>query len=361
MTSRAAATHPLPVLALLLLLAVCYAYFVAFGRDAENYTEDVGVIQYTLNAHDHFVYVNNVDSIQQSGLEYQLNNDVGIAALYVALSWLAPIPHDPSYIATSFIFNCLTITAIFFLYASICRQLNLNQGAVALFFANCYLIYFSQLINKDALTILAFLLTVLMGLKGQLNRIWLLLPIFALIRQQLLIFVLVYLVLSYSKRPVRSALILYVLTSLAAGLLSVFASVIGEESLGEGLSAQLIEFNANYYVGYLLFNPVRVLQYAYDTLLSFDFVTDTGGLEAAKILRLPQLVVLIALTPTLLNLFRHFRQEMGVPRSREVLYAIVSYLLAWLMNPTVNARYVMLITPLLVLWALHARQRDANR
>lgn len=353
--------HPLPILALLLLLGACYGYFTAFGVGADDYVDDAGLMQFTLNAHDHFVYVDNVDEILHEGLKYQLNNDVGIAALYVGLSWLLPIPHDTSFIVTAFIFNCLTIAAIFYCYLRICQELGLDHGALLLFFANLSLIYFSQLINKDALTILAFLHTVLLGLTGRLRWLWLALPLYALVRQQLLLFGVIYLALSYSKRPVRIALLLYVVTSLVAGLLSVFAQVIGEDSLGEGLSARLIEFNSSYYVGYTLFNPLRVLQYVYDTLLSFDFLTDTGGIEAAKLLRIPQLLLLIALTPVLFRLITNLRKEMVTPGSRELLFAIISYLLAWLMNPTVNARYVMLITPVLVLWALHGRGRPELR
>ncbi|OWQ46211.1 hypothetical protein CDL60_16580 [Roseateles noduli] len=361
MTSQTSRVHPLPILALLLLLGACYAYFATFGQGADDYVDDAGSVQYTLNAHDHFVYVDNIEDIQHEGLQYQFNNDVGIATLYVALSWILPLPHDTSFIATAFVFNCLTISAIFFLYLRICQELKLDQGALLLFFANLSLIYFSQLINKDALTILAFLLTVLLGLTGQMRWLWLVLPLYALVRQQLLLFGLIYLALIYSRRPVRTALLLYVLTSLVAGLLSVFAQVIGEDSLGEGLSARLIEFNSSYYIGYTLFNPLRVVQYIYDTLLSFDVVTDTGGIEAAKLLRLPQLVLLLFLTPVLLRLFANFRTEMVTPRSRELLFAILAYLMAWLMNPTVNARYVMLITPVLVLWALHGRQRAQTR
>ena len=55
--------HPLPILALLLLLGACYGYFTAFGVGADDYVDDAGLMQFTLNAHDHFVYVDNVDEI----------------------------------------------------------------------------------------------------------------------------------------------------------------------------------------------------------------------------------------------------------------------------------------------------------
>jgi len=149
--------------------------------------------------------------------------------------------------------------------------------------------------------------------------------------------------------------VLYTITSIAAGALSVYASVIGEESLGEGFSAYLIAFNDQYLVGYLLFNPLRVAQYVMDAYSSFNIWTDSGGLDVARLLRLPQLLLIVALAPAISSLITRFSYWLTTP-ARPLVICIVAYLLAWLMNPTINARYVMLITPVVVLFGLYARR-----
>jgi hypothetical protein len=211
------------------------------------------------------------------------------------------------------------------------------------------------------LTVMVFLLAVRYGLRQRLWPLLALVPLFALVRQQLAVFTLIYVFLMSSQRPTARIFWLYVLTSVAAGYLSIFASIIGEESLGEGFSAYLIDLNRDYYVGYLLFNPLRVVQYIMDAYASFSFATPTGGIDAAKLLRLPQLLVLLLLVSPLSTLVTRFRHWLKVPAARPMVLVVVAYLLAWLMNPTINARYVMLITPVLVLFAMYVRRQRRSR
>lgn len=350
-----------------ILLLFCIAYYFSFAVNLDIYDAEEGLFQLGLNAHDHFIYLANIDflrtyvansdSLRDGFVLYEMANDKGIGAIYWFLSELFPFFVDPNFILLSLLFNCVTICGCYWVYSDICDQLKLGVIGKLSFFANTYFIYFSQLINKDLLTILTFLFAVLCGLRGRVLPLLLLLPVMVLVRQQLIIFVLIFIYLMPSQRPWPKILSLYVITSILAGLLSVFFSVIGSESLEGGFNAYLVEFNQKYYVGYLLFNPIRVVQYVQSAYSSFLFGTETGGYDLAKILRLPQLILLMLLLKPLSKLFTRF-DYLLTTSARPMLLALVAYLLTWLINPTVNARYVMLITPVLVLFALYVRRQQ---
>lgn len=343
-----------------LLLLCCLVYYRAFGADLDLYFPDRGTLQYALNSHDHFVYVTGIDRVREGFLAYEVSNDLGIAMIYAGLAAVAPWLVTPDFTLLSFVFNCVTLCAVYLVYARICNDLALSPWAKAAFFANLSLVYFAQLINKDMLTVLAFLLAVAVAIRGRLFWLVLLLPALALVRQQLAVFAVLFVLLMRSRHPVRLIVLMYVGTSVLAGVLSIFAGIIGDESLGDGFSLYLIDFNRRYYIGYLLFNPVRVAQYVLDALRSFDLSTETGGIDTAKLLRWPQLLLLFVLGAPMASLLTRFRHWLGTP-ARPLVLTVVAYLLAWLMNPTVNARYVMLITPVLVLFAFYVRAAGVTR
>lgn len=344
-------------ISLSILLLCCVAYYFAFAANLNYYDGEKGFFQYALNSHDHFIYVINIDLIRRGEGLFEFANDKGIAFIYIILAKSFPFFVDPNFALISFLFNCVILCFCYWVYASICDHFQLGVLGKLSFFANLSLIYFAQLINKDLLTILAFLLAVHCGLRGRIFSLLLLLPVLMLVRLQLGIFVLIFVFLMLSTRPWPRIVWLYVATSLTAGFLSVFVSVIGDDSLGDGLSAYLVNFNHKYYVGYLLFNPVRVVQYLADVFASFNFKTKTDGVDTAKVLRLPQLVMLLLLLKPLSTLITRFKYWLQTP-ARPMVLVIVAYLLAWLMNPTINARYVMLITPILVLFALYVRRQQ---
>lgn len=351
---------PIGPLVMPLMLMACLVYYFAFASNLDMYDGDTGYFQLALNAHDHFVYVYGVDRVLDGDIGYEFANDLGIAAIYVFLAKLLPFLVDPNFTLLSLIFNCAALCVCYKVYSDISDRLKLGNIGRLSFFANIYFIYFAQLINKDMLTVLAFLLAVHSGMNRRYWPLLVLIPLFGLVRQQLVIFLLIFVFLMSREKPIRHIVWLYLLTALAAGILSVFASIIGEESLGDGFSAYLIEFNRHYYLGYVLFNPLRVIQYIIDAYSSFALQTPNGGIDTAKLLRLPQLVVLLLLIKPLSTLVTRFRHWLSEPTTRPLVLAVIAYLLAWLMNPTVNARYVMLITPVLVLFGLRVA-RDRRR
>lgn len=341
-------------------LALCVTYYFYFSEGLQDYVPDAsGLFQYALNSHDHFVYVDNIEKISTDGISFGLNNDVGISLIYIGLANLFPWLRDSNYVLLSLVFNCFLIVVCYGYYSSICDRLKLGWVGKLSFFINLYFLYFSQLINKDMLTVFVVLFSIHCAKsKGRLYWLLLLLPVFGLVRLQLLVFVFLFVFFMLSKRTVFWVVLAYLGTSLVAGILTVIAPIIGQESLGEGFSSFIVDFNQTYFVGYILFNPLRVVQFVMDAYSSLFFFTETGDLDVAKILRIPQLILLVFLIKPLVSISK-VRHWLHTP-ARPLILAIFAFLIAWLMNPTVNVRYVMLITPVLALFGMYARKNPAR-
>ncbi len=286
---------------------------------------------------------------------FEFANDKGIASIYLLLSEIFPFWVTADMIFMAFIFNCITLIGCYWIYGKISDEFNFGFIGRLSFFINLRFLYFAQLINKDMLTIFIFLLSTYAGLR---NRHWyllLLIPFVVFIRIQLVIFILIFVLFSSSNKIKMRFLIVYVVTSVLAGYLSVYFPIIGEDSLGDGFSAYVVDLNQKYFIGYLFLNPIRVIQYIFDAYLSFYFFTESGAVDVAKILRLPQLILLITLTPCFYKLFFYWERFPKI-FIKPLTMVVLAYACTWLMNPTVNARYVMLITPILVLLGLYVRR-----
>ncbi|MFL1479416.1 hypothetical protein [Pseudomonas grimontii] len=343
-----------------IFLGLCIAYYFYFSDPVEIYVPDAeGVFQYALNIHDHMVYLYNIEEISSDGIDFGLNNDVGILLIYIMISSMFPWLVDSNFVYLSLVFNCFLIFMCYICYSSICDSLGLGALGKLSFFVNLYFLYFAQLINKDMLTIFVFLFSIYCsGSKNKLLFLLLIFPIFGLVRLQLIIYVFLFVLFMLSKRPILWIFFAYLGTSLIAGVLTVIAPVIGQESLGEGFSSFIVGFNQNYFVGYVLFNPLRVVQFVMDAYSSLWFFTETGGLDVAKILRVPQLIFLLFLMKPLVSISKT-KYWFNTP-ARPLVLAIFAFLIAWLMNPTINVRYVMLITPVLALFGMYARKNTAR-
>lgn len=354
--SRSAETA-IEILCLLGFCLLGLAYFFAFSFDLDRYLGQDGYFQLALNSHDHLFYVETLDAIRADGIQYGFNNNFGIAAIYWVLSEFFPFLMNGQLTLLSFVFNLSVMLLTYFLWIRICDFYDLGFVARLSFFVNTSLLYFLQLINKDMLTIFAFLFAIYAVLYRRFLLLILAIPFLFLVRQQLAVFGVFFVYFMLAPNPRNRMWVAYVVTSLVAAVLSVFAGFVSEDTMGDGFSAFLTQLNSHYFVGYLIFNPVRVVQYVVDAFMSFLFLTDDGGVDVAKLLRLPQLILLAVFWAPCFSLLTRFQAWLRTP-AKPLVVAIVSYLLAWLMNPTVNARYVMLITPVLVLFVFYATKPE---
>ena len=312
-----------------------------------------------VNRHDHNVYLLNIDLVKEGSSLFELANDKGIASIYIFLSKALPFLVTTDMMLISFIFNITILLLNYWIYGKISDKLNLGLIGRLSFFVNLSLLYFAQLINKDMLTILLFLLATYAGMIGRHWHLLLLIPFAAFIRIQLVIFILIFIFLASAKKISPRFWVVYIFTSLLAAYLSVYFPIIGEDSLGDGFSAYVVNLNNEHLIGYLLFNPIRVFQFIFDAYLSFDIYTESGTIDFAKLLRLPQLILLSVLAPYFYKLYTRWRIY-SKSMSRSLVIIILAYACTWLMNPTINARYVMLVTPILVLLGLYVRSNGRH-
>ncbi len=326
----------------ILFISLCILYFFA----CNYYFSEIKEIFNFVN-NDHEVYIKNIKNIKEKNYLLSINNDFGIALLYIYVIKIFNFFGIYEIINIAFIFNLITVVFIYLNYIKICDKLKLNGITKFYFFLGIQIFYFTQLINKDLLTLLLFLLT----LKWLLyKRYWYILIfsiLFFIVRIQLLIFGLLTIYLSfgnYKKRITYS----YIITSIVGAITSIKGQLISDESMGDGFGSFLINFNNNYlYSGYLIFNPIRIIQFFIDIFMSFFIYTD-GLIDISKILRIPLLVAIIYLFKQFIYSIKNF-SIVNKTEGKNINIVLISFTLTWLMNPTINARYVMLIVPIFIL------------
>lgn len=312
-----------------------------------------------VNSHDHLYYVDTISRLRDEGVGYELNNDVGISYFFLVLSDFF-IGDNEGYAELALFVNVVFLFLTFFIYIKVCDFYGFDLWGKLLFFAGIHLVYFAQLINKDMLSVFLILLPVYCVLYRKWWWLLLATPFFFLVRQQLFIYLVSFVFLYTAVWPFWRILVVYMVTCLVASYVVVHANIIGTESLEGGFSSFVYSVNESSYLGYLFFNPVRVLQFVQDALLSFFFLTPEGVVDMGRLLRVPQVLCLLIMSRPIFNALVNTRTGMH-ELSRPLYCSLVSYLMAWLMNPTVNARYVMLIAPVLVLLALYAKKNMTQR
>jgi hypothetical protein len=312
-----------------------------------------------LNLHDHDVYLKNIDLVKNGEALIEFANDKGIASIYLMLSYTFPFLASEDMKVMAFFFNTIIMVLCYVVYSKIADDLGLGGLGRLSFFIHLSFLYFSQLINKDMLTILYFLMAVRLGMQGRYWVLLLLLPFFVFVRLQLVVFTFILIFFSMGRKFWWKMAVAYIASSMLAGYLSVYHSIIGDESLGGGFNAFVIDLNKSYLIGYVLFNPIRLFQYGVDAYLSFFIFTEDGSVDVAKVMRIPVLILFLYLAPAFVRLIANLNKYIKSPL-RPLILVGFAYALTWLMSPIVNARYVMLITPVMLLALLFVKARGFN-
>ena len=342
-----------------LFCGAAIVYFCLFSIGLEQGREAEGVLVGAVNAHDHFVYVDTIARLLRDGFGYELNNDVGISYFYLVVNSVF-FDGAADYVFLALYVNLAFLLLSFFCYVRICEYYRFGLWVKCAFFAGVHLLYFAQLINKDMSSVFLILFSVYAALYCRWLMLILMIPLYALVRQQLLVYVALFIFIQTAVWPVWRIVFAYAVTSLVAAYLVVHNDIIGAESLEDGFSAIVYALNAQTYLGYLILNPIRVLQFVQDSILSFFFILPDGSIDMGRLLRTPQILLLLFMGWPLWIGLKRFREGLH-DVSRPLYSALFAYLFAWLMNPTVNARYVMLIAPILVLIACYAQRKYLTR
>ena len=293
----------------------------------DQYSIDYPYSEYA-NYHDHFVYKLEVMKILNG--QFQISdfsfNVTGIAMVYYLANLVFPVSFESS----SFLLNIIILTFLFWNYYWLCRRLNLNAIYFFLIFSVVYFIYLGQLANKDifyacfSLLFLKFLIA-----RSYLKMVLVSILCAFFVRTQAILLLLFFITYFFSWLPYAFRLfIVYI----AASILGVFASkfLIGEGAdLGGGVAKWLIFLN-QYYIGNILLNPIRVIQYVYE-IIRFPFYYS----RFVDLLLIPLVVVFFITLPQIRYIFK----------KSFFSFFFFCLVMTVLIVPIVNLRYFVLIFP----------------
>lgn len=311
----------------------------------------------SVNIHDHGVYVDTIRNMGSGTFYTGFNNNYGISAIYYGIGELFGLeaPHWP---LVALLVNLFFLVCSFVLYAKIHDLLNVNPYSILFFFLNTPLLYFAQLINKDMLTIFSILLIIYFLLK---QNYWalILLPILLIfVRVQLAVYCILLLFVVLGSRPRLRLFLVYTLCALVAGFVSVYFPVISETTLTSGVSREIYSLSREYVFIYFFVDPIRLL-IAYKSLLdSFLFIHD-GQLDVSRAINIPFVLGFLFLTKDWLTALLSRRYYFDY-RSRVLISAIFVYFFVWLINPTINVRYILLIVPVFFVLAMYRRAQRSE-
>lgn len=337
----------IPIFYFLTLLSVIYLelYYNVAISNVSDAVESVGTL---VNLHDHRVYLQELEYLSNNNLSYELNNDFGIAFIY----HLIYVKTKISSIVDIYIFalsvNLIILWFAFYFYNKVCSIHKLSDLACVCFFLNFSFIYFAQLVNKDMLTIFILIYTLYFGIKGRCINIILIIPIAFFVRQQLALCLVTFLFLINVRNSLFWVVVSYVVMSLTAGYISANLQLISAESMGSGFSSFLMMLNSKYYIGNLLLNPVRFIQYFLSVPQSLMYTIMDDGVDFAAGLR--ALTLPLAILAFLFFLRALFNIKATLSSGLRAYFLLTySFFICWLLNPTINSRYLMLILPIMVL------------
>ncbi|EMA4137316.1 hypothetical protein U3A98_000968, partial [Cronobacter turicensis] len=153
------------------------------------------------------------------------------------------------------------------------------------------------------------------------------------------------------KNHIVKFIVAYVLLSLANGVLAKYQTeFFNESTLSDGMSYLVYTLNRNYYIGSLLLNPIRAIQYVHDAIISFDFI-DGYQVDVGRFKNIPQVIFLMSLSPFIINAIVNYNVYMN-QKEKYLLAMINAFFGIWLFNPTINLRYFILFFPVLQILGL---------
>src|SRR3989442_5690444 len=333
----------------LLINVAFYSYFtVSYSSGSLGY--ESGLFINALNDSDHEMYVSMIRLFEDENyfaLFASLTNNVGIAYIYLLLQQVFNYDLAQDTALVSFIVNSLVFLLAFMVFCKIVKLLDLTDKYVFVFFLNPGLIYYSQLINKESFSLLFALLMIYAVAANRIKLVLLLIPLSMIVRLQLGLFGLSLVWLYNRRNYMLSVALLYVITSIGSAVFATQVMPFDEAFLGLGTVQLVYALNESYYIGSLIFNPIRVIQYLYDLSSTIVFVKD-GAIDLYALKDAPVAVLMLFLLPFLFYAFcrPNYYQHTA---HRILMTSIITFMLVLLMNHLIHARYLFPILPIVFL------------
>jgi len=332
----------------LVLNEIYYIFFIeeSSTNNLENFTY--------ANYHDHSIYEIYIRYIYEGNNLLVFGNNYGIASIYYIIG---EIFESNNYILLSHYVNQMIFIFISLSTYKLFMALRINLLFSIFITFNPANFYFLSLINKDSFTILLILLFVYNIYKQNYVTLFILIIISTIIRIQLPLFGLVLLfLLDYKKISlVYKILFLYIVSCTLSVILVNNIELISLDnmntSLGFGITKITKELNQNYYIGSFLLNPIKIFQYFYDYLNGFTYIYDFSKFD---LYREKDILNLFFLPFSIILLLFTFLCKRKVHEiSKVFLLIIVAFFIVWLINPTINYRYLSLFVPYIIIAGIY--------
>lgn len=339
------AEYPVLALACIVFLSINWCCFRMYSSGKVVNSDSSTYI--TISS-DHASYVETIDVIKAG--EYRVgltNNNAGISYLYLGLTGI----FGDNLPLISLVVNNLIFLLSFLMLRRILALFGLPRLLAIFLLLNPATIYFSQLINKESFSLLAVLSMLYCVGAGRWKTMLLLIPMAMMVRVQLGMFGVALCLLFYLKN-------FFIWTTLAYAIFSVGGAVVVNRGSGfdpslwgNGLVYTVYWLNHKYYIGSLLLNPTRALQYFADLVIgALDFAKN-GGVAIYNFKDLPSLIMLLGLSPWLLYMAINLHVYKDKP-ARAGICAVIAYMFVQLMNPVIHARYLFPLLPVVFMLAL---------
>jgi hypothetical protein len=324
-----------------LLSAVVVYHFTLVKPAIEEYTlEDT--FSTIANIHDHYEYTDGILVFDELAFEnplYWLNNVMGLSSIYY---FLGSLFETDDYIYISIYVNSFALIGVAYLHFIISPQISDHPHLRFTFFLNFPLIYFCQLVGKEVLY-----LAVLYGiLFFYLRKKWvgaLCVGMAGLFVRTQILLVLAFLVLlsvNKIKGKVRF-LIAYFFSGVLGTLVLLGGQVIGKEAdLGDGVSAIVYQLNERLYLGNLLLNPIRLMQYIWEFSRS-ALLSLTPNINPISLFLIPYFLYFLLK-------FGKFSRLTNLEKNPVSRFSL-TLLFVLMIVPIVNLRYLIIILPFIVL------------
>ena len=347
-------------IAYILFFLANYAYYAVFATDYLNYWINNNYNDYfyfPLNLDQGKSYMHHLNGMTD-GKFIPLSSATGIAYIYFFFSYFFIEITADNVALISFIFNNIFVIISYLYFVKIgVEVLRLPLRYRWLFFMNPSLIYFSQMIQKEMLSLAAVLALTYYIAKTKKFKSILVTGMATIQRIHFLVLTPMAIFLTNAFGGFwKKVFILYVMTSLGAAYLvnsSNFVNFTGASA--DGYSQLILKINRGYYIGNLLFNPIKFVQYLYDLFASFNCITNNLQIDLYRAHNIPYLIFLIFNWKKLRCIVLNYRAILRGP-SRTILSVIIAYVFMILVAPIVHSRYLFPISYLLILLVLYSRR-----
>jgi len=315
---------------------------------------------YALNYTDHETYKELI--FNEAKFNYRnltFSNNWGIATIYRFLIKMTAI-ENVEFLA--FGFNSIVIIISYFLFNLIRVSLNLHKFLNLFFIFNPQVVYFSQLIYKEPLTLLLVLLLIALTLKGRVKLALILLPLAFLVRIQLIpmIILSVFMLMNRNRWGLKLFFV-YVFTS-AVGILYALKSpsipAVLESGVGFNLVNLYMSLNREYFVGSFVLFPIRIFQYYVDLSYSVFFISN-NQVDMYRLRDLPFFFFLSFIGFRFWGMVYNLKTLSKKSIGPAIIVCLV-YINVLLILPIIHSRYLFSIFPIFVLVAGYKNESDVN-